>query len=77
MGQEERGGAPHLRLDRPHCDFSTLAPLAGWLGGEGSRVSSSDEPSMEVEAEMLTGPAFRVKGTSNSEGDPRLGPDTL
>ena len=40
-------------------------------------MSSSDEPSMEVEAEMLTGPAFRVKGTSNSEGDPRLGPDTL
>ena len=40
-------------------------------------MSSSDEPSMEVEAEMLTGPAFRVKGTSHSEGDPHLGPDTL
>ena len=52
-------------------------PGAGWLGGEGSRVSSSDEPSMEVEAEMLTRPAFRAKGTSHSEGDRRLGPDTL
>ena len=40
-------------------------------------MSSLDEPSMEVEAEMLTGSASRVNGTSNSEGDPRLGPDAL
>ena len=40
-------------------------------------MSSSDEPSMEVEAEMLTGSASRANGTSNSEGDPRLGPDAL
>ena len=76
-GKSTREALPTSITIVPAVTSAPGHPGAGWLGGEGSRASSSDEPSMEVEAEMLTGPAFRAKGTSHSEGDQRLGPDTL